>query len=84
MPGGDGGLGPEDPLACAVATGQLLDLRSDEPGQDDQAAAASWDETRTITAEMLAGLLTHTGTTWQVGATASCAQITRSRAAWTA
>ena len=53
----------ERALLDAVATGNLVDLRTGEPDLDNPANAAAWDAARNLRAEFLAELLTGDRTT---------------------
>jgi hypothetical protein len=48
---------PEQQVVVAAGTGKLVDLRAHVAEQDDPASGASWDEGRTVRAEVLAELL---------------------------
>jgi hypothetical protein len=51
-------IDPEQALRQAIATGALVDLRTGQHEADDPARGATWEEPRTVHAELLAELLT--------------------------
>ena len=52
--------GVDQELGDAILTGQLVDLRTGDPAADDPAHGAGWNSQRTVSAALLADLLTNT------------------------